>query len=458
MSQLHLFLSAMDDTSLNQLEDLNLRGKEKEILDYTLRFRHKEFPDSDTVAEKLKVSKTHLYKLNSVILSKCFCLFFKNDVFALLDHLKQKGLLVLMRSEAKTAEQSFIKKASATEREQFYLRLFHLFIDVPYKFFDKKTVRTYGEKYLANKAGKTLSDQLYVEHHILFADCNRCAALKNPIKTFGTSEQELLKKEKELEGSQHYLAQYYLYRTLISFYTWYQKNPEHIKPYLKKCIALKEEIRYFFPVDIGQFLNLLYADRLFAEQNIEEAYAIFKKEFEKGVKQNMYGYHSHCEQYSLLCILKGETEKAKQLLDKVFSPLIELKADILATRGCLSFAKLYLSQNDFRLAMQYIQTGMSINEKTTYLPFELQLRLLETICFYRKKDYLFGERLAARNLKFVLAQNDKPLLADYIELFRIIIQFCKVHLKGKKIAETDREELLKYDQKYLNIYCGLLAL
>jgi hypothetical protein len=458
MSQLQLFLSAIDTASIRQLEDLNLRGKEKEILDYTLRFLHKDFPDSDAAAEKLKVSKTHLYKLNSVILNKCYTLFFRNDIFALLEFLKQNGLLVLMRSEAKTAELVFLKKASAAEKEQFYLRLFHLFIDIPYKFFDKKTVRLYGEKYLQHKAGKNTSDELYVEHHILFADCNRCAALKNPAKAFGVSGQELLRKEKQLESGKHYLALYYLYRTLISYYTWYQKNPEHIKPYLKKCIALKEHIRGFFPADIGQFLNLLYADRLFAEQNIDEAWALFRSEFEKGVQPNMYGYHYHCEQYSLLCILKGETEKAKQLLEKVFTPLIELKADILATRGCLSFAKLYLVQNDFKQAMHYIQTGMAINEKTTYLPFELQLRLLETICVCRKKDYSFGERLASRNLKFVLAQNDRSMLGDYIELFRIIGQFCKAYFKGKKLGEEERNELAKYNQKYLNIYCDLLVL
>ncbi len=271
MSQLHLFLNTLNDADKKSLGDLNLRGKEKELFDYSVDLLHKEFPESDIAAEELEVTKTHLYKLNSVVLNKCYAQLFNGDSFSLLEFLKQKGLYVLMRSEAKTAEQHFVKTANKAEKEAFYLRLFHLFIDVSYKFFDKKVVRDYGDKYLKEKANSSISDKLYVENHMLFADCNRCAALKNPAKAFGFTESDLLEKEKKLDGSEHYLAQYYLFRTFISYYSFYHKDPKKIRPYLEKCIALKDDIQYFFPIDVGQFLNLMYADRLFAEQEIEEA-------------------------------------------------------------------------------------------------------------------------------------------------------------------------------------------
>ena len=126
MSQLHLFLNALSSPDKKTLENLNLRGKEKEVYDYTLKFLQKEFPESDVTAEQLGVSKTHLYKLYSVLLTKCYAQLFKEDTFSLLEFLKQKGLYVLMRSEAKTAEQTFLKTAGQKEKEAFYLRLFHL--------------------------------------------------------------------------------------------------------------------------------------------------------------------------------------------------------------------------------------------------------------------------------------------------------------------------------------------
>ena len=290
----------------------------------------------------------------------------------------------------------------------------------------------------------------------MFADCNRCAALKNPAKAFGFSENDLLEKEKKLEGTKHYLAQYYLFRTFISYYSFYHKDPKKIKRYLKKCVALKDHIQYFFPIDIGQFLNMMYADRLFAEQEIDEAYNLFQKEFNRGVSEKMYGYHYHCEQYILLCMIKKDWVTAEDLLKKVFTPLIELKADIMATRGCLAYIKLFLLKNDFKQAMYYIQVGSDINEKTTYHPFEIQLRLLETLCFYKKGDFVFCGKLAARNLKFVTAQNDKALLEDYLHLFKIIGVFCKAHIKGKTVNTSNKEQMLAYSKKYLNLYCDLL--
>ena len=463
MSQLHLFLNALTDQDKKKLERLNLRGKEKEVFDYSLTFLQKEFPESDLAAEQLDVSKTHLYKLNSVLLNKCYAQLYNGDVFSLLEFLKQRGLYVLMRSEAKTAEIKFLKSSNKSDlpdgragREAFYLRLFHLFIDVPYKYFDKKTVRVYGAKYLEAKSDRSLSDNLYLENHLLFADCNRCAALKNPAKAFGFTENDLLEKEKKLEGTKHYLAQYYLFRTFISYYSFYHKDPKKIKPYLKKCIALKDQIQYFFPIDIGQFLNLMYADRLFAEQEIDEAQSLFKKEFDKGVSEKMYGYHYHCEQYVLLCMIQKDWATAEDLLKKVFAPLIELKADIMATRGCLTYIKLYLLQKNFKQAMHYIRIASDINEKTTYLPFEIQLRLLETLCFYKKGDFEFCEKLSARNLKFVSAQDDKVLLEDYLHLFKIIGIFCKAQIKGKAVNSADKEQMQAYSKKYLNLYCDLL--
>ncbi|HEY1040340.1 MAG TPA: hypothetical protein VGF30_13080, partial [Bacteroidia bacterium] len=367
MSQLHLFLNTLKEPEKKKLGNLNLRGKEKETLDYTIRFLQKEFPDSDRVTLDLGVTKTHMYKINSVLLSKCYALLFPDDIFTLLEYLKQNGLYVLMRTEARAAEKMFAEIIDDKGREEFYLRLFHLFIDVPYKYFDKKAVEEYGDKYVKAIKNPGVSDELYVEHHKLFADCNRFAALKNPQKAFGVTEKDLLDKEKKLEGTKHYLAQYYLFRTFISYYSFYLKEPGKIKPYFKKCLALKEKIQHFFPIDIGQFLNLMYADRLFADQETEEAYTLFKNEYDKGVSEKMYGYHYHCEQYILLCILKKDWTTAEELLKKVFEPLIQQKADILATRGCLAYIKFYLCREEYKLAMQYIHAGSDINEKTTYL-------------------------------------------------------------------------------------------
>ncbi|MFL5752741.1 MAG: hypothetical protein ACJ76F_04995, partial [Bacteroidia bacterium] len=398
------------------------------------------------------------YKINSVLLNKCYSQLSPEGGFELLLYLKAKGLFVLLKSEALTQEKNNLKnKLKAAELEKFYLSLFHLYIDFPFKYHDKKAIEKWGEQYINAKAGSGESDKLYVKYHILLSEVNRCAAQKNPLKALGKTGADLLRYEKELGESKHYLARYYLYRSLISYYTYYEKGPQKIEEYLKKCLNLKDKIQFFFPINIGQFLNLAYADHLFSNQRTDEAWSIFKKEFDAGVSSDMYGYHYHCEQYILLCIIKEEYEKAEALLNEVFHPLIELRADILATRGCLAYAKYYLTVKNLKLASHYINTGRAINEKALYLPFDLQLRLLENIHFYFKKDYEFCYRLANRNIKFVQSQKDKKLFQNYLTLFRIIIMHSQ--LKRGKIRSRDEalmEEQQRIGSLYRNLYCNLL--
>jgi hypothetical protein len=458
MSQLHQFINTLNEKELSLIKGMRLIGKESALFNYILNYFQRSIPEVEDICRETNITSTHLYKINSVLLNKCYSRLVPESGFALLHYLKGKGLFVLLKSEASTQEKIHLRDGFKTaDKEKFYLSLFHLYIDFPFKYYDKKSVEKWGEKYIIAKSGVGDEDKLYVKFHLLFSEVNKCAAQKNPLKALGKNSNDLLAYEKELGDSKHYLARYYLYRSIVSYYTYYEKNAARIEEYLKKCIALKDKIQFFFPINVGQFLNLLYADHLFSNQRTDEAWVIFKKEFDAGVEPDIYGYHYHCEQYILLCIIKAEYAKAKDLLDKVFHPLIELRVDILATRGCLAYAKYYLTQLELKLATHYINMGRNINEKALYLPFDLQLRLLENIHFYLKEDYEFCYRLANRNIKFVQSQKEKKLFDDYLQLFRIIIMHSQ--LKRGKIRHIDQQllaEQKRIGESYRNYYCNLI--
>src|SRR6185369_92712 len=105
-----------------------------------------------------------------------------------------------------------------------------------------------------------------------------------------------------------------------------------------------------------------------------------------------------------LALVNGEYEKAQHILDDNFANIIEYDKDIYATRGALAFAKLYLSTGDYKQALKYINTAKQINEKAFYVPFDMQIRMLENIYFFLKGDHDFALQLANRNLKFLSAQ------------------------------------------------------
>jgi hypothetical protein len=372
----------------------------------------------------------------------------------LLQFLKRKNLFNLLRHEIIFQDKKFISKDPA-EKQKFYLTCFHYLIDLPYKYYDKKLIGVFGKKYL-NATGSTESDQLYIKFHILFADINRIAARKNPQKSLTISIEELLEYEKGLEGSKHYLATYYLYRTLCSYYSFYDKQPQQVIRYLEKAITLKDKIAPYFPINISLFLQLLYADALFTNNQVAEAEKIYSAAFDSGVDENIYGYYFHCEQYVLLSITGKKYDQAKTLLDKVFQPCIDNRLDIYATRGAMCYVKLYLSNGDLKSALTYLNIAKLINEKTFYLPFDVQLRVLENIYFFLKKDYDFSFQLANRNIKFLKAQEQTDIFENYLLLWKMIIAMLNAITKKTAISEDIKKDYELLNTRYTNLYCGLL--
>jgi len=455
LSQLQSLFQTLSDKEMDSLNGLRLIGKEKTVYDYTKAHRLQDFPEIPKVVADLKISDAHYYKINSVLLRKCYEVLVPGQGVELLHFLKQKNLFSLLRHEMLFQDKKFATGKSKAELEKFYLCCFHYLIDLPYKYYDKKLIGSFGKKYLDTKNNAD-SDALYVKYHTLFADINRIAARKNPKKSVGITITELLKHEKELEGTKHYLATYYLYRSICSYYSFYDNQPAKVIEYLKKAMTLKDKIASFFPIDISLFLQLLYADALFTNNQLGEAEEIYNKAFQAGVKENMYGYYFHCEQYALVSIIRGKYDQAKALLDKVFQPCIDNRLDIYATRGAMCYVKLYLSNSDLKNALSYLNLAKVINEKTFYLPFEVQLRVLENIYFFLKKDYEFSAQLAGRNIKFLKAQEQTDIFANYLLLWKTITGMIGCVTKRQAMNAELVKDYEFLNARFTNLYCGLL--
>lgn len=456
MSQLQDLLSRLNKEELPKVRSIKLRGKEKEVFDYSLKNAGKA--ETGEITSQFGLSETHSYKINSVLLQKCYQAIIPQGGKELLAFLIGKDLYTLFRYELNHQEKLIKNLKDAAKLEDYCLRSFHLLIDLPFKFYDKKLLDLYGEKYVKSNPKFGEAEKEYVRFHKLFSDCNRLAARKNPKRAFVYGLKDLEKFEQELESTNYWLARYYLYRTFCSYFTYYEKDPKKHLEYLDKAIALKDKIAFFFPVNIGQFLHLMRADALFFNGNTDEAFKIYRKVFGENVSEELYGYFYHCEQYGLTLIIKGLFEESELFLNKHFREAISQRRDIFASRGLLAFAKLYLSIGDFKKSIECINKGRQVNEKAFYLPFDFQWRVIENIYFIRKKDYSFAKRLAAKNIKFVNTQEDTNLHRDYLDLFKAFSAICTYKEKKSKLPEELIKETYELQNNFQNLYCRLIGM
>mgnify|MGYP003594305589 CR=1 FL=1 len=448
MIWLYSLLGVLIEAELLEVKKLRLIGKEKLVFDALLA--HSIEAEPEDICTEIGISETYFYKINSVLLDKIFAHLVPDNPYHLLEWLKKKELYALLKNELKAQIQ-------LPQNSDYFLNTFRLLIDLPYKFYDDKLSRQVASFYLKSLPNASESDKKYVQFHLIFADCNRFAASKNPIQLFPYSEKELLAFEAELAQSNHYLAQYYLFRTLCNYYKYYVRNAELSLSYLQKAMNLNAKIAYFFPINLAVFLRLLYADALLGFLKVEEAFLLYKEIFDEGINESMYGFYYHCEQFALCAISLKKYAKAEHLLNTYFEASIQRKNDIYATRGILTYAKLYLSTGELKKALSYINKGMEINEKSFYLPFEIQLRSLENIYFYLQKDFEFAKQLCVRNQKFIHNQKSLELSKNYRQLFKLINTFIICQEQKKDLKAEQVHEITSIESSFGIIYCNLIS-
>jgi len=457
MSWLISVLNIITETEERTLCGLHLKGKERKVYDLLWKNRNSKALDVPAFCEKLEITQTHYYKINSVLIGKIYICLYKNEKLKLFYWLKKNGLYTLLKNEI-----SNVIKLPAnyifddTDSSNFYLQVFHLCLDLPFETYNEKLTDAIGELYLSTKNINIEAEKNYVKFHKLFANCNRNSATRNPQKLINYTITFFDDNENELLENEHWLALYYLYRMGCNYYFFYESNAETSLNFINKAVKIKDKISYFFNIDLNIFLELNYADILLSNNLIAEAFEKYNKQLGNGVDENMFGYYYHFEQYVISSICTNNFDVAQNILSSIFDPLQKTNDAVNKMRGLLGNAKLALSSLNFRATLGHLNAARNLNNKSFYLPFDLQIRVIENICFVMKNDLDFAKQLASRNLKFLQGLPSKKNNEDYFTLFKTIFSICTLVNKKQKLSASIHNVIQNLNNKFASVYCNLI--
>jgi hypothetical protein len=459
MSWLHQIISTLDTVELNRVRQMKLRGKEKAMLDLMLRYRELMPPDVDQVCGKILVAKSHFYKINSVLIDKVVDAIEGVSPLSRIRLFNRKFLFNLLKSEIlQVVKRKDLFDFSEKEQAEFWLECFRILIDLPYKYYDDGLVNQVVKCYLGVEKEKPEESQNYIAMHRLFCDCNRYAASRNPEKLFQYNKTDLLSMEEDLLPKNHPLSLYYLYRTFVSYFTYYKKDVRMQLVYIQKAIALKDKIKASFFIDLDMFLSLLLADILFSNRRISEAFEQYRVQFNTGIPKEMYGYFYHCEQYALICMLEQKLDMAQLVLDRNFTLALHRKDDEYATKRSLSYAKLAICTGDYKECLHQLALAREINEKACYLPFELQIRFLECVAFFLKQDFEHTRQLIYRNQKFLLTLAKRTPYADYVYFFKFMNQLVAMVESKSHLPPSFEKDFIELHDVFVDVFGPVVRL
>lgn len=453
---MHEILNKLNDIEVEKLQNFRTKGKEKEVYNYLLKTRKKKLQSSVSIAKSIDISSNHYHKINSVLISKLFCHLFGNDKIQLLNWLKCHSLYSILKTELKNICKEFTFTTAKNNNSKFYLSCFHACLDLPFSEYDISLSNSLGNIYLKSLVSATEADEWYVKCHLLFADCNRASASRNPIKNFSFNLEYFNKELDYLKNKKFFLALFYLNRTFVSYYTYYVMDAKKALFYLEKAIEIQDEVSEFFLIDIKQFLQLNYADILLDSNKYQEAFQKYTSIFNSGVSSEMYGIYYHLEMYIISAICTKHYKIAEGLYLKYFESTLNPDDMLNFLRGILCKAKLTLALQDYKATLRSINIARNINDKTSYLPFDLQLRVIENVTFLLKKDYEFAKQLAYRNIKFIQGLPAKKRYEKTVSLYKSISNIVLAKNKNKKLSNNLINVIKSSEEWVVPIYGNII--
>lgn len=442
MSYLFTFINSLSDGEVLKLRELPLAARENEVMKYMLANKGKTLPENAEITKSLSITPTHFYKLNTVLLHKCFAVF-APDEFEIFTFLNRKGLDELNHHEIAKREKNLLKENNPEKIERFYWIAFLMFARTNFSYFNIEKLHEYGAKYLAAKREKVPGENVLVEITKVaplmqfFKSCGRVSETQDYLEKLDSFSQNLA----ELH---HPRAHFELFKSYAFYYTIWVENPEEALKNLRLALEIYDANPDVFKSIERAMLLRGMAEAHFAANNFLAAYDFYLlvyNDYNDAICTNFY----HLEKFVELAILTGKFDHAEELIKTHFEKFLKTENHGLALTGALLFAKLYLTNNKPDSAIFYINTGMDVLNKSLFFHADVQLRNLQNAYFVFKNDVEMAENLARRNIKFLQTKSagDVEIFAAFFKIILAVLKMREERIPFPKILEEAYEVFQK---------------
>src|SRR6516164_6846535 len=123
---IHELLAILTESELADIRTLDLKGKERAVLDHYIQHIGSEPPTKEAIGSVLSMSGTHIDKTNSIVLKRCYEALVGADSRALWLFLRQKHLPRHIYHELLLEERELTKRSDDDRLASFYYDAFEL--------------------------------------------------------------------------------------------------------------------------------------------------------------------------------------------------------------------------------------------------------------------------------------------------------------------------------------------
>jgi tetratricopeptide (TPR) repeat protein len=441
MSFLTDLLKVLDEEELAQLRRADLRGKEEEVLDKSIKYRnHKTKTDKD-IQDELGLSKSHFDKINSVLLNKVYSSFTDGTIEETLSFLSRRHLQHLVKHEIKVFEKKLLKNWDREKAKSFYFRAFHTLRQSSFEFYEPKLIKQYLQKYIKALPKKDIAEEIRMDllHEFVYMQYMRSMGKSSSYTPIVV--KKLAEYENALQKYNSLPALYQFYVTRAWYHVHYTGNTTKIETNWKKALEVYESDPTLFKEFDKVFVLRALAESYYNMSRYDESYKTYKDVYER-YYQLVYTNYYHLSHFIAVSFATGHMEYAKMLLDKHFKPALENNLQLGKKIDALTiYAQYFLLKKQYKEAFDYLNEAAFLNRKSVMVEQDIWLRMLHNAYFVLTADFETADYLVTKNLKFLNSKGITLKTHSHGYFFTLIRDIIKHHTIKAPMPKDFEERL-----------------
>ncbi|MEP7235645.1 MAG: hypothetical protein ABI778_10145, partial [Ignavibacteriota bacterium] len=380
MSLLSELALSLFPEELESIRKMKLEGKQKAALALVIE-RLEDSPPPEEEAGILGITLNHLYSIHSILLQRCYKILVPDGGSDLLIFLQTRGLGLHCKKEMLAQEKELLKEGTPPlQLERFYLHTLHVLQEVTLMHFSKKALEEFGIRFQDVAQPEHPHNKFHVKvREIMWKEILVTSTPKkrkpSDIKYIRTT---LLDIEREIVGSDHPLAPYFLESAFIIYYALLEPNLERQQYHLQKALGLSDSLPELLRTEEKIRSSLRIANLKVSIAEFESALDIYEEEYAKhGIELfRMFSYH--LDRFVRLNLILGKYSRAEELLELGYQKHIRRGGSKMATSGMIFYIELALLRKDMNACKRALEKAFQLNSGSAFvLDLEIEIRLLQ---------------------------------------------------------------------------------
>lgn len=453
MNLLYEFLKNLPAADLEKLENVAERGVAAQLWTLLLQWENKTTFDRDFLLQKLNISPSHFDKVSSLLLSKSYTVLFGKNDMALLEYLSKRPPFVKhyyheLKKQIKRAEKNFSRK----ELLQFYLtNVSYIQLNMSIISIDERLMLELADRYLSLEKNKNA--RLLMQTKLLYVKIAKLFAASKIQDNQMTLQKEVdvifLPKDADEElVFSHYWLKIYFYHASENFSACEQVLKKAIRQ-LGAFKTEKSKIRTYQ-------MKLKLAEILYFMSNFHGSFSHYAKLVVSPYADKIPDYSYHITKYLQICLIVAEWNEAERLVKEQILSDTALSKEALQPRDVISLAKFYLFKSEYATAFEFILLGFEKNPKGKYFQYEIELRNLQTACFYLDGQRDLALKMCNTHIRFLAAHGYTTDKSNFPHYYLLIKAIHKHKRARQPMAEQDQAMLDRYQKGSYAVYGKLL--